>query len=292
MRKYRADILDGNDDLVCGLREAYADWAFDVEDLIRHPRLSFEKSPSYMVAFGVPYSIRRVTPWTKVIITLRNPIDRLWSQYQMRKDRKQQKRELERSLAHELSQMQYLGNLIPPNATAPFEIPEYVARQKDPKLTGLIYRGMYSHQLKRWLKHFELGVNLLVIQFEKLQSSPQQVMNEVLEFVRAPPYTFDPTALTHDHSPTKGRRSRRNDTEYMADSTRAYLEEFYSFYNAELVELLGPTWADAWVNGSTGGRPPTPEELEAQAKADLERGDEPEVEQEAEQDGEDDEDEG
>jgi hypothetical protein len=298
MRKYRSRMKTDNE-VVCGLREAYGDWAFDIPDLIQNPRLSFEKSPSYMIAPGVPYSIRKITPWTKVIITLRNPVDRLWSQYQMKRDRKQADHALEHLLAEEFAELRMHGEFsFPENLSLPFDAYQSNESNKEYgsyglvfnsslgyqlqrstkriRLQGLVYRGIYSHQLQRWLTQFRVGHNLLVIQFERLQQFPQEVMDEVLQFVGAPPHRFDDDALNHDHSPTKMRRHKRRTRDIMLDDTRAYLEAFYHPYNAMLATMLGPQWENVWTSGSIGGKPPTLEELAEMEQQEEEENDEEE----------------
>ena len=66
-----------NDENLCRARATYQQDHFDQSFLHRNPDvLSFEKTPSYMVLDEVPARIRRVAPWAKIILTLRNPVDR------------------------------------------------------------------------------------------------------------------------------------------------------------------------------------------------------------------------
>jgi Sulfotransferase family len=61
---------------VCLLRELYAR-NFKLHRLRRYPQmLSFEKTPSYIITKEAPERIQVVAPWAKIIVTLRNPVDR------------------------------------------------------------------------------------------------------------------------------------------------------------------------------------------------------------------------
>jgi Sulfotransferase family/Sulfotransferase domain len=61
---------------ICLLRELYSR-NFKLQRLRRYPQmLSFEKTPSYIITKEAPERIKIVAPWAKIIVTLRNPVDR------------------------------------------------------------------------------------------------------------------------------------------------------------------------------------------------------------------------
>lgn len=45
--------------------------------------VTFEKCPVYLCKPKIPYQIRQVFPWTKIVLMLRNPADRVFSQWNM-----------------------------------------------------------------------------------------------------------------------------------------------------------------------------------------------------------------
>jgi len=51
--------------------------------LTEYPLLSFEKSPSYLLFRHIPVAIRTTVPWSRILLLLRNPVERLLSQYRM-----------------------------------------------------------------------------------------------------------------------------------------------------------------------------------------------------------------
>jgi hypothetical protein len=63
--------------LICDLREIYADSCFLKKKVLHYPAmLTYEKTPAYILTDGAPETIKTIAPWTKIIISLRNPVDR------------------------------------------------------------------------------------------------------------------------------------------------------------------------------------------------------------------------
>lgn len=73
------------------------------------PLFTFEKTPSYFANPMIAKRMQQIVPWSKVILILRNPIDRLYSQYKMTiKDVFDlRKYSLEDMVHHELHAMKY-----------------------------------------------------------------------------------------------------------------------------------------------------------------------------------------
>jgi hypothetical protein len=297
-------ILEHRRDLtpekICMLRKHYAETVFPTDSLEASPRLSFEKSPAYMVVPGVPTLIRKVVPWAKIIVTLRNPVDRAFSHFRMKRERKQEFRHLEEVLGDELSHLGvYPYFAVPENA--PFEIPvakntsnttdgtnsRVVPRQR-PKLQGILYRGCYHHQLRNWMDHYTLGENLLVVNYERLDRDPESVLKEILDFVGAPEYEFTDQAFNKSYSPSQHWTGRY--TETMSNTTRQYLEDFYRPMNDKLADMLGEEWRGIWDKEHRSGArtvhvPEKAAKVESSedASEDLEEEDEEEDEDEEEE---------
>ena len=87
----------------------------------QHRLYTFEKTPSYFGNPQIPKRMRHVIPWTKIILILRNPVDRLYSQYKMTIKDVYNLRpySLEDMVYHELSAMQTQFNM----TTIPLPIP-------------------------------------------------------------------------------------------------------------------------------------------------------------------------
>jgi hypothetical protein len=226
-----------------------------------------------MVVPGLPNLIHKVVPWAKIIVTLRNPVDRTFSHFRMKRERKQEFRELEEVLGVELSHIRAHPYFTVPDG-APFEIlvanfttttnkaagvnPTATAGtagggtnngtvttgRHRPKLQGLLYRGCYHHQLRNWLSLFKLGQNLLVVNYESLDRDPESVLKEILDFVDAPKYQYSDQAFNRSYSPSQHWNGRY--TESMINTTRQYLEDFYRPLNDKLADMLGEEWRGIW----------------------------------------------
>jgi hypothetical protein len=301
--KYRRDLTPEN---ICKLRKHYAETVFPTDSLEESPRLSFEKSPAYVVVPGVPTLIHEVVPWAKIIVTLRNPVDRAFSHFRMKREREQEFRQLEEVLGDELSHLGVYPYFVVPD-NAPFEIPvanntgndtgidantantnlntagdntsRVVPRQR-PKLQGILYRGCYHHQLRNWMRHYTLGENLLVVNYERLDRDPESVLKQILDFVGAPEYEFTDQAFNKSYSPSQHWTGRY--TESMSNTTRQYLEDFYRPMNDKLADMLGEEWRGIWDKEHRSGArtfhvPKNPAKVESEdASEDLDEEDEDE----------------
>jgi Sulfotransferase domain len=111
-------------------------------------------------------------------------------------------------------------------------------RQQDSHC-NLLSRGLYAEQLVPWLEHFELGKNLLILRYEDFKENNRQVIRKIEEFVGL---TVEEQGA--ETASQKAYKSNRKDDQ--SETVRNYLAEFYRPYNAELGELLGGEWRDAW----------------------------------------------
>jgi Sulfotransferase family len=64
-------------DTLCRVRDLYATTHFNTSYLASHPEvLAYEKTPSYMLEMDLIPGIKQLVPWAKIIVILRNPVDR------------------------------------------------------------------------------------------------------------------------------------------------------------------------------------------------------------------------
>mmetsp|Transcript_19534 Transcript_19534/g.45509 ORF Transcript_19534/g.45509 Transcript_19534/m.45509 type:complete len:354 (-) Transcript_19534:293-1354(-) len=263
------------------------------------PIYTFEKTPSYFCHPKAAVRMKKTVPWTKLVLILRNPVDRLYSQYKMtvQNDYAMRKFSLEDLVHHEIRNMISYNmttapNLVPirdddTNATTTtddegpvrtadrYEIPSKVPNDHavfDPRgwnpkhrsiikadLRGpgkhvMVRRGLYGIQLRWWLDRYVLGKDLLVINHRDLLEDTRSVYERVLDFADIPiPYDRNSTKNNDNNDTdtvggridfTKMIRADKNaDDRPFSDETRRYLSSFYEPYNAELEELLGPSWS-------------------------------------------------
>jgi len=254
------------------------------------PLYTFEKTPSYFENPKIPARIKRTVPWSKTILVLRNPVERIYSHYKMtiKTTPGFRKYSLEDFVYHEVKAMRSWNMTTAPlmepvnilegnNATdlsipvlaelykifesVPFDHavldaeewtpPNYaILKKPDGGPFGphkLVRKGLYSTQLKWWVKHYTVGVDLLVINYDDLLNDIRSVYEQVCHFSGIPlPYDVEqnqsPSDVGIDFDKKVRADSDKNDRP-LKNETRRYLEEFYAPYNAELEALLGPEWS-------------------------------------------------
>jgi Sulfotransferase family len=88
MKHFNNQNMDQHD--ICTLRQLYRQ-EFDIPNHLleqpHHSIVTFEKSPIYLCKPQIPSFIHQVAPWTKILVLLRNPIDRAFSNWKMDQSR-------------------------------------------------------------------------------------------------------------------------------------------------------------------------------------------------------------
>jgi hypothetical protein len=179
-----------------------------------------EASPYYVFHPHGPDRVRAAVPNVRLILMLRDPVVRAFSQYQQEYARGfddaetfEQALELEPGrLAGERERM-----LADPGYDSPaMQHYAYVAR------------GEYAMQLEAWRARFDPD-QLLVIQAEEFFADPGTTYGSVLEFLGLPVPARPPQFKAHNARPAGG----------MVPETRARLAEHFAEPNRRLEELLG-----------------------------------------------------
>ncbi|MDQ6660636.1 MAG: sulfotransferase domain-containing protein [Chloroflexota bacterium] len=184
--------------------------------------LTGEATPSYLFHPHVSERVAKVLPHAKLIVLLRNPVDRAYSQYF-------------HVVKHGF-------------VTALFEEiirdeTERVAQERENMLQDEHYqsyayrhlsylsRGEYVDQLQAWMKLFPRE-QFLILKSEDFYTDPADVFKQVLTFLNVPE--------TELHMSKKGFK-QYNNNEYakMDPALRKRLIEYFEPYNARLYEFLG-----------------------------------------------------
>lgn len=178
-----------------------------------------EASTSYLCHPEAPARVRRVLPDVKLIVLLRNPVDRAYSQYQMNVRKGYEALTFEDALAAEPQRLCSADSM---SATL-WRYSSYATR------------GLYAEQLEWWLDEFPRE-QLLVLQSETLFERPAECLREALAFLGLS--TWEPVEY-EVHNP-----GSYND---MRAETRARLVAQFAPHNRRLYDLLGRDfgWDDA-----------------------------------------------
>lgn len=229
---------------------------FEKEVLKKHPSLtSGESTPSYLLHSDIVIPrLALVCPWIKLIVMLRNPVDRAYSQYQMSIDTNGTPEQLElRGMSafrgktfaeivdHDLTFLESSG--IGPE-TAAEEFQRVVLQPiQDMKHGGhsLVSRGLYSLQLQPWLDSPIFRDSIRVISIGEIKGGVKRVqatMDKVFAFIGIPPHEIAEQDLD--------AKNVRGAYETMDPETRNRLEHFYAPFNQKLFQLIGRDLTSEW----------------------------------------------
>jgi len=206
-----------------------------------------EASPGYICHPRSPQRIFRQLPDVKLILTIRDPVERAYSQYWDNRRQLQEGRAFDTLLEGPLHQV------------------------FTPERRNYFSRGLYSVYLQRYLDLFPRS-QILIIQFDALKREPDAVFKRCFEFIGVDPdfesaeqreianfrsifanplyrFFFDRPALAQ-RLPSLCRRMLRWGSqvpytpEPISEQTESLLREFYQPYDRALSELLGerPYW--------------------------------------------------
>jgi len=184
------------------------------------PFLTGEASPSYITHAWAPERLARDLPHVKLLITLRNPIDRAFSQFQM--TRREASEPLESFAEAVDAEDERLAPLLARSAADPHFYSWWIGSW------SYKLRSRYAEHLERWLGLFGRE-QIHVLTLEQLSSDPQGTLERVHEFLGLPEHRYED--LPHLHA---GGYELAIDPE-----TRARLAEYFRPHNERLYELVG-----------------------------------------------------
>jgi len=236
----------GRKERLCAERYRYATDNFDIDQIMEDPNVmaTFEKTPSYFEFVNDPALIKSVVPDTKIILILRDPVERLQSHLSMTALEGLSIKEKKAGKVNEEKLDKFLNHVYRHKKMA-----LHGKRPKDRRRSPL-FRGLYEQRIKKWLKYYELGESMLVLPYEDLRNEPQHVMDEIADFVGFPRYDFQSALMEKDLSPTirsrDGKLSGRKATTYISDELRADLYDLYTPFNDKLADLLGERFRGIW----------------------------------------------
>jgi hypothetical protein len=184
-----------------------------------------EASPSYVFHPLAPERVRATVPDARLIVLLRNPVDRAHSHYQHEVALGRETLSFEEALARE---------------------PERLAGEVERLTADPAYfshawwnytyasRGRYAEQLERWLALFPRE-QLLLLLTDELGADPTGTYGRVLRFLGVAPHDLGayPRIFEREYAP-------------MQPETRARLGGSFAEPNRRLAELLGRELPPSW----------------------------------------------
>jgi hypothetical protein len=183
------------------------DW---YQSFFNHPQLvQGEKTPAYLRVGACHPRIRQIVPNAKLIISLRNPVFRAYSQW------------------NHYNQDHPFEQFAGWRETSFETVLQEGFERKTPIFTALLQTGLYAPQIQQLLNYYPRE-QILIIIAERLWNNPDQELKRIQEFIGV-----DPVKLQ------LARSNRRKYQAPMNDNTRRWLQRLYQQPNNALFQLLG-----------------------------------------------------
>lgn len=192
-----------------------------------HALLTFEATPDYLLYPAAPRRASDLLPVAKIIVLLRNPVDRAFSHYRLGVRLGFERLTFEEALDAEASRLEVeieemqVNTSFWPRAFTHF---------------SYVTRGLYAEQIRRWLDRYPRD-DFLFIKSEDFFADPAATYAMVLDFLALPPWSPDSFL---NHSDPFGNKERGA----MSERARDKLTRRFELANRDLEQLLGPrfTW--------------------------------------------------
>ena len=215
----------------------------------------YEKTPSLLAIAKSANAIRKIlNPHVpKILIILRDPIDRFYSHYKMSFQRKElNNSSVEDVVIKEIEKLKRMSLISAQVPNFSRDEPQQEWNQSDFEVmpesadknlrSSMLARGMYAPFVEDYLKSFPLGTSLKVIQYENFTKNKRNTLMELLEWLGAPTHNWTDEDLEDDHGPVQVSVP----IPVMSDGMTNYLKHLYRPFNDKLADLLGENWRGIW----------------------------------------------
>ena len=177
--------------------------------------LAFDVTTKYMEEESTANNVYQTKPNMKIIIILRNPVDRAYSQYHLNVREKVEKRSFEDVIEENM-------NKLDKESRERHEIkPQFLAEKNN-----YLKKGLYAQQLRHWLKIFPRK-NILIMSTEEFESNQQTIYNKIFEFLNISQFEIKNT-----------EKMEKGNYTSMESKTRNLLLDYFRSYNNELFKLI------------------------------------------------------
>jgi sulfotransferase family protein len=184
------------------------------------PFITGEASPSYLSHHWAPQRLAALQPTARLLVTLRNPIDRAYSQFQMsRREHEEPLQSFAEAVAAEERRL---------NGERARMLTDRWYNSWPIGCWSYLMRSRYAEQLERWLERFPRE-QFHFLTLEQLAADPQATLDRVHEFLGLPTHTYPQLEAMHV--------SPRYDS--ITASERRELAEYFRPHNERLYELIG-----------------------------------------------------
>ena len=176
-----------------------------------------EATPYYIYH---PYGVERISkliPNVKLIILLRNPVERAYSHYQHELRLKVEKISFEDAIKQESKRLEgEIEKMLEDETYYSFNHQHF----------SYLQRGIYIDQLEKWTKKFPKE-QILILSSEEFYFNSNKICNEVFDFLNLPSYNL-----------TKIKAYNTGHNKSMQNDIRKELETYFKPYNEKLYSFL------------------------------------------------------
>lgn len=183
------------------------------------PFFTGEASPTYISHQWAPERIAQVLPDVKLIVALRNPVDRAYSQFQMSRREGEESESFADAVALEEERLR--GEKLRSRADKRYN-------SWPLGCWSYIWRSSYADQIERWFELFPRE-RFLFLKTDDLDSDAQRTLDRAYEFLGLPAYRNEQLPRLHTAP----------EYEPLSAETRTQLVEYFRPHNERLYELLG-----------------------------------------------------
>ena len=177
--------------------------------------LAFDVTTKYMEEESTANNVYQTKPNMKIIIILRNPVDRAYSQYHLSVRQTAERRSFEDVVEENM-------NRLNKESHEHYKIkPKFSAKEDN-----YLKKGLYALQLRYWLKIFPRE-NILIVSTEEFESNQQIIYNKIFEFLNISKFEVKNT-----------KKMEKGNYPPIKSETRNLLLDYFRSHNHELFELI------------------------------------------------------
>ena len=180
-------------------------------------RFTGEASPHYLFWQIVPNRMKEILPDVKLIVILRNPVDRAYSHYHMALRIYNESLSFEKAIELEEERCARIKQLL---SNDPYIIPKYYFTHT------YLANGVYVDQLENWFRYYDRE-RFLILTTEDFRENPQQTLDQIFNFLGV-----------HQFQIKYLRNLNIGNYKEMSKNTRKFLIEYFRPHNQRLSKLL------------------------------------------------------
>jgi hypothetical protein len=201
-------------------------YRFAVRAFTRRRVLVGESTPLYLFDADVADRVRALLPAAKLIVLLRDPVERAYSGYQMEVRNGREKHSFIEAIEREADRLRREGNEGVGYKATNGGAPEW--------RSGYLARGMYADRLAEWFRLFPRE-QFFIVTSEDFFSDTNRVFAQVIDFLGIEPWQPD-------------QFKQYNAAKYssMEPAARRWLIEYFTPHNERLYRLLGHDFGSQW----------------------------------------------